>query len=116
MTRTTGLLVAGVALGVAGCRHCERQASRPADRDCLTSGAPGDARLAAMPACDPVTTGFGQPAMAFGDGAVVGTVPGAIGPGSGTPFPVRPDNELPFPQTIPNPRVPMTPPTASIGR
>lgn len=112
--RWLAAITAGMAIVATGCRStCSGTASRNSSRDdrfCATAG-PSDVRLATMPGCTPVMSGFGQPGAVFADGPVVGSIPGM-----GTPIPTRPENELPFPQTIPNPGVPITPPYSSNGR
>ena len=111
--RWIAALAAGLAITATGCRSTCGSASRNSNRDdrfCATSGR-SDGRLAAMPGCDPVVSGFGQPGAMFAEGPVVGSMPGM-----GTPIPTRPENELPFPQTIPNPGVPVAPPYAGNGR
>lgn len=111
--RWIAAIAAGMAITATGCRSTCNSASRNSSRDdrfCATSGR-NDGRLAAMPGCDPVVSGFGQSGPVFADGPVVGSMPGM-----GTPVLPRPENELPFPQTIPNPGVPITPPYAGNGR
>lgn len=113
--RWIAAIAVGTALAATGCRStCRDTASRSSDRDnrfCSTATGRSDSRVAANPGCDPVMSGFGQPGAVFADGPVVGSMPVM-----GTPIAPRPDNELPFPQTIPNPGVPVTPPYAGSGR
>jgi hypothetical protein len=112
--RWIAAIAGGMALVATGCRStCSGTANRNNDRDDRFCAAVGrsDGRLAVNPGCDPVISGFGQPGPMFADGPVVGSMPGM-----GTPVPPRPDNELPFPQTIPNPGVPVTPPYAGSSR
>ena len=104
------VLTAGV-----GCRTCDRHASQRGDRDdryCTTAGHEREGRLAGINGCDPATTSYGQPGMVYTDAPVVGSLPGL-----GSPFPGRPENELPFPQSnIQPPGVPAAPPVAGFGR
>lgn len=105
---TTRILMIGLAVGLVATTGCHSPCkSRRDDRDDrygMTS------RPKSRPAdCDPVLTGYGQPIL---PGSVVGSVPGSGSmPTMGGD---RPESELPFPQTIPNPGVPNSPPVASI--
>jgi hypothetical protein len=87
-------LVAICIVANLGCRStcADRRASNRDDLPCTAD------RFAGRTNCDPVLTSYGQPTV-LTSGPIVGT----------TPFPgtVRPDNELPMPQTIPPTRLPI---------
>lgn len=102
---TTRILMIGLAVGLLATTGCRStcKSSRD-DRYGMTSRPKSRAAD-----CDPVLTGYGQPML---PGSVVGSLPGSGSmPTMGGD---RPESELPFPQTIPSPGVPTSPPVASI--